>query len=58
MRDFGELPVGEVPEALKVAPKFEGFRLDNKVRVGVEEYSGDSCCVSLFVKAGSRYETL
>jgi processing peptidase subunit beta len=58
LRDFGELPVGEVPDALKVSPKFEAFKLDNKVRVGVEYYHGDSCCVSLFVKAGSRYETL
>ena len=58
LRDFGELPVGEIPDALKVSPKFEGLTLDNKVQVGVEEYLGDSCCVSLFVKAGSRYETL
>jgi predicted Zn-dependent peptidase len=43
---------------LKVSPKFEGITLDNKAQVGVEHYAGDSCCVSLFVKAGSRYETL
>jgi processing peptidase subunit beta len=58
LRDFGELPVGEVPDALKVSPKFEAFKLENKVKVGVEYYHGDTCCVSLFIKAGSRYETL
>lgn len=58
LKDFGELPIGEVPDALKVSPKFESFKLDNNVQVGVEQYHGDSCCVSLFIKAGSRYETL
>lgn len=52
------MTIGDIPDALKVSPKFEQFMLDNKVQVGVEQYQGDTCCVSLFCKAGSRYETL
>ena len=36
LRDFGELPTGEIPDALKVSPKFDSFKLENNVKVGVE----------------------
>ncbi len=56
--DFGELPVGEIPEQLKVSPKCLQTNLSNQVRITSEQYKGELTCVSLFVNAGSRWETL
>ena len=38
--DFGDLPRGEVPDALKVDPKFDHVKLDNGVQIGMEHFDG------------------
>ena len=58
LTDFGELPKGEIPHALQFSPQNEHAKLDNKVQVITECYSGEFASVSVFVKAGSRFETI
>jgi hypothetical protein len=36
--DFGELPRGEIPEALKYNPSFNHVSLNNGAQVGLEHY--------------------
>ena len=38
--DFGELPRGEIPDALKVNPKFDHVVLENNAQIGLEHYAG------------------
>lgn len=56
--DFGELPRGEIPKELEVAPYSKLNTLPNGAKVYLEEYPGTNSTVSLYVKAGSRYETI
>lgn len=58
LKDFGELPRGEVPHALNFSPATTHTRLSNGVQVFTEAYGGDFATVSVFVKAGSRFETI
>ncbi len=58
LTDFGELPRGEVPNALHFSPAFKHTKLSNGAQLFTEQYSGDFATVSVFVKAGSRYETI
>lgn len=58
LTDFGELPPGEVPNALKYSPAHSHIRLSNGVQVVTESYPGDVTSVSVFIKAGSRFETI
>lgn len=39
--DFGELPRGEIPEALKIDPKFDLINLPNSAKIGVEHYNSN-----------------
>lgn len=55
--NFGELPLGEIPEPLKYVRPFEMTTLDNGVRVCTERVDSGICSVGAFVDAGSRYET-
>lgn len=56
--DFGELPRGEIPEELKATPKSSLTHLDNNASVVTEQYGSETSVVSVFLKAGSRYETI
>jgi hypothetical protein len=40
LKDFGELPRGEIPTALQVDPKFDHIKLDNGVQIGMEHFDG------------------
>jgi processing peptidase subunit beta len=58
LTDFGELPRGEIPNALKYSPAHSHIRLSNGVQVVTESYPGEVTSVSVFIKAGSRFETI
>jgi len=58
LQDFGELPRGEIPESLNSSPASHLTKLSNEVRVFTENYPQGSTTVSVFVKAGSRFETI
>jgi Insulinase (Peptidase family M16) len=57
MDNFGELPLGEIPEPLKFVRPFEMTVLDNGIRVCTERVDSGLCSVGAFIDAGSRYET-
>lgn len=57
MDNFGELPLGDIPEPLKYVRPFEMTTLDNGIRVCTERVDSGVCSVGAFVDAGSRYET-
>ena len=56
--DWGELPRGEIPVQLATAPVSQVTRLENGVNVATEIYGTEAGVVSVFIKAGSRYETI
>ena len=58
LENYGELPYGEIPEALKFIRPFEMTTLDNGIRVCTERWNTPLCAVGAFIDAGSRYETL
>jgi processing peptidase subunit beta len=58
LENFGELPVGEIPEPLKYVRPFEMTTLDNGIRVCTERWNSPTCAVGVFIDAGSRYESL
>lgn len=57
MQNYGELPLGEIPEPLKYVRDFKMTTLSNGVRVCTEAFGGHTAAVGVFVDAGSRYET-
>lgn len=57
LKDFGELPRGEIPRELDFVPASNLVELSNGSRLFTEEYPSSTTVVSLFVRAGSRYET-
>lgn len=56
--DFGELPRGKIPVQLQYAPEHKLSKLENNVSIITENYPGDHAVVSIFLKAGSRYEDI
>lgn len=56
--DFGELPRGRIPAELQQAPAHKLSRLENHVSVASEVYASELATVSVFVRAGSRYEDI
>ena len=58
MNNFGELEFGEIPEPLKYDRPFEMTTLSNGIRVCSESWPTPISSVGIFVKAGSRNETL
>lgn len=58
LTDFGELPQGEIPNALQYDFKSQLTKLDNGMRVVTEEADSNMASVTVLVKAGSRNETL
>ena len=58
MSNFGELPLGEIPEPLKYERKFEQTTLANGIRVCTESWNSPVSAVGVFIGAGSRNETL
>ncbi len=56
--EFGELPIGEVPLELKSQPENIFTRLSNDAQIVTEHYNGALSQVSVFINAGSRWETL
>jgi processing peptidase subunit beta len=56
--DFGELPTGQIPLQLTRSPRHNLTTFKNNSRVCTEVYNTQSANVSVFVNAGSRWETL
>lgn len=56
--DFGELPRGKIPAQLQQTPEHNLSRLENSVGIATEVYPGDQAVVSVFLRAGSRYEDI
>jgi len=56
--DFGELPRGQIPAQLQYSPEHQLSRLPNNVGVVTEVYPGEQAVVSIFLKAGSRFEDI
>ena len=56
--DFGELPRGKIPIQLQNDFEHKLSKLENNVSVITEFYPGEQAVVSIFLKAGSRYETI
>lgn len=56
--DFGELPRGKIPAQLQQSPEHQLTRLENNVGVITEVYPGELATVSVFLRAGSRYEDI
>lgn len=57
MENYGELPMGEIPEPLKYVRDFKMTTLSNGIRVCTESWDSPTSAVGVFVDAGSRYET-
>jgi processing peptidase subunit beta len=58
LTDFGELPQGEIPEALKYDRPSQVTELENGIRVATEKWMSPLASITVSVRAGSRYETL
>lgn len=58
LTDFGELPRGDIPHALQFSPAHSHTKLANGVQFFAEQYPGNFATVSVFVKAGSRFESI
>lgn len=55
--NYGELPLGEIPEPLKYVRDFKMTTLENGIRVCTESWNCPTAAVGVYVDAGSRYET-
>jgi len=58
MKNFGELPFGEIPEPLKYVRPFNSTTLSNGIRVCSEKIPGATANIGVYVGAGSRHEDL
>ena len=58
LADFGELPRGKIPVQLQQAPEHKISRLENNTSVVTEFYPSEQAVVSIFLKAGSRFEDI
>lgn len=58
MKNFGELPAGEIPESLKYNRPFQSTTLSNGIRVVSERNASMSATVGVYVGAGSRQDTI
>jgi len=58
MSNFGDLPFGEIPDALKHVRPFESTILSNGIRVCTEKTPGSTAYIGVYVGAGSRHEDL
>lgn len=56
--DFGELPQGEIPEALQYDHPHSITKLQNGINVATETWNSPLASISVAVKAGTRQETL
>jgi processing peptidase subunit beta len=58
MENFGELKHGEIPEPLKFVRPFAQTTTSNGIRVCSENFDSPLAAVGVYIKAGSRNETL
>jgi len=58
MKNFGELPAGEIPESLKYNRPFQSTTLSNGIRVVSERNGSQTATVGVYVGAGSRQDTI
>ena len=59
MKNFGDLPAGEIPEPLKYERPMETTVISNGIRVCTERNPHSALqAVGVFIGAGSRQETL
>lgn len=58
MENYGELKFGEIPEPLKYVRPFQQTTLSNGIRVCTEPFKTPLAAVGVFIKAGSRNESL
>lgn len=57
LKNFGELPAGEIPATLNHVKETHQTLTSNGIRVASERSSGQIAGVSVFINAGSRHET-
>ena len=57
LKDFGELPRGEIPRELEYVPRSHLEKLSNGAKIYCEEYPTGTTVTSLYLRAGSRFET-
>merc|ERR1712086_433354 len=57
MRNFGELPFGEIPEPLKYVRPFNTTTLSNGIRVCSEKVPGATANVGVYIGSGSRHDS-
>lgn len=57
LKDFGELPRGEIPRELEYVPQSRLHELPNGARIYSEQYPCGTSVLSIYVRAGSRFET-
>lgn len=58
MENFGELPLGEIPQTLKHIRPFKMTTLSNGIRVATEYWPSATSAIGVFIGAGSRDETI
>lgn len=58
LTEFGDLPLGQIPDALRFDHESQITSLANGVKVATESWSGELATIQVAVKAGSRQETL
>lgn len=58
LKNFGDLPIGEIPEPLKYNRPFQSTTLANGVQVCTEKTGSGMATVGVYVGAGSRQDTL
>lgn len=58
MENYGELRHGEIPEPLKYVRPYEQSTTSNGIRVCTERFDSPLAGIGVFVRAGSRNETL
>lgn len=58
LANYGELPLGEIPEPLKYVRPFKVTQLSNGIRVATETWPSATSAIGVFIGAGSRDETI
>lgn len=56
--NYGELEYGEIPEPLKYVAPYNQTTVSNGIRVCTEKFDSELAAVGVFIRAGSRDETL
>jgi len=58
LKNFGDLPQGEIPEPLKYNRPFQSTTLSNGIKVCTERSASGSASVGVYIGTGSRHDSL